>query len=136
MSETRATKQARPPPRLPRCNRPAACPSQERAGQPDQVRPAGRDFISPVVARMVAEHAIDLAQIAGTGLGGRVTRRDVELHLATQPALADLPAAEEPAPAVELELGDVLAPLTTMRRVIAQHMVHEQADQPPRHHNF
>lgn len=105
-------------------------PSHEIAGQPDQVRPAGRDFISPVVARMVAEHAIDLAQIAGTGLGGRITRKDVELHLATQPALADLPAAEEPAPAVELELGDVLAPLTTMRRAIAQHMVMSKQTSP------
>jgi 2-oxoisovalerate dehydrogenase E2 component (dihydrolipoyl transacylase) len=130
MSETRATKQdapaAAPAPVQP-TRRP---PSQERAGQPDQVRPAGRDFISPVVARMVAEHAIDLAQIAGTGLGGRITRKDVELHLATQPALADLPAAEEPAPAVELELGDVLAPLTTMRRAIAQHMVMSKQTSP------
>jgi 2-oxoisovalerate dehydrogenase E2 component (dihydrolipoyl transacylase) len=94
-------------------------------------RPGGRDFISPVVARMAAEHAIDLAQIAGTGLGGRITRRDVELHMATQPARSALPAAEEPAPpAVDLELGDVLTPLTTMRRAIAQHMVMSKQTSP------
>ena len=34
-------------------------------------------FVSPVVARLVAEHGIDLGQIAGTGQGGRVTKQDV-----------------------------------------------------------
>ena len=38
--------------------------------------------MSPVVARMVAEHGLDIAQIAGTGRGGRVTKKDVEVHLA------------------------------------------------------
>ena len=34
-------------------------------------------FVSPVVARLVAEHGIDLSKIAGTGQGGRVTKQDV-----------------------------------------------------------
>ena len=40
-----------------------------------------RSFMSPVVARMVAEHGLDITQIAGTGRGGRVTKKDVEQHL-------------------------------------------------------
>ncbi|HLY28938.1 MAG TPA: dihydrolipoamide acetyltransferase family protein [Aggregatilineales bacterium] len=36
---------------------------------------------SPVVARMAAENKIDLSQINGTGLGGRVTKKDVEVFL-------------------------------------------------------
>lgn len=44
----------------------------------------GDNRISPVVARMAAEHQIDLAQIAGTGLGGRVTKKDVEMYLANR----------------------------------------------------
>ena len=40
-----------------------------------------RSFMSPVVARMVAEHGLDIAQIAGTGRGGRVTKQDVEVYL-------------------------------------------------------
>ena len=40
-----------------------------------------RTFMSPVVARMVAEHGLDIAQIPGTGRGGRVTKRDVEVFL-------------------------------------------------------
>jgi 2-oxoisovalerate dehydrogenase E2 component (dihydrolipoyl transacylase) len=37
--------------------------------------------VSPVVARMVAEHGVDVAQVAGTGRGGRVTKKDVEEFL-------------------------------------------------------
>ncbi|MHB8628309.1 MAG: dihydrolipoamide acetyltransferase family protein [Aggregatilineales bacterium] len=44
--------------------------------------------ISPVVARMAAEHQIDLAQIAGTGLGGRITKKDVEKYLANRKTTA------------------------------------------------
>ena len=40
-----------------------------------------RSFMSPVVARMVSEHALDIAQIPGTGRGGRVTKKDVEQYL-------------------------------------------------------
>ncbi|MDX6512835.1 MAG: hypothetical protein QOE36_2339, partial [Gaiellaceae bacterium] len=37
-----------------------------------------RSFMSPVVARMVSEHSLDISKIPGTGRGGRVTKRDVE----------------------------------------------------------
>ena len=56
--------------------------------------------ISPVVARMAAEHRIDLNQISGTGLGGRVTKKDVDTYLAQPPAAtpktSDLPPWEQP----------------------------------------
>ncbi|MCB9453526.1 MAG: 2-oxo acid dehydrogenase subunit E2 [Anaerolineaceae bacterium] len=54
--------------------------------------------ITPVVARMVAEHNLDLSQITGTGRDGRITKKDVEGYLArgtTAPA-ADLPPWERP----------------------------------------
>ena len=57
-----------------------------------------RSFMSPVVARMVAEHGLDISQIAGTGRGGRVTKKDVEVHLAGGDPAAAAPAAG-PAPA-------------------------------------
>lgn len=96
-------------------------------------RPAGRAFISPVVRRMLAEHGLNPAAIAGTGLGGRVTRKDVEAYLRARPAaLTTMPVAEpimaQPAPA--LEPGDMLVPLTTMRRAIAQHMVMSRRTSP------
>jgi len=63
-----------------------------------------RPVISPVVARMAAEHGIDLGQIRGTGLDGRVSKRDVEAWLAARTA-------------------PVAAPLTPLRRAIAEHML-------------
>jgi 2-oxoglutarate dehydrogenase E2 component (dihydrolipoamide succinyltransferase) len=38
----------------------------------------GRTFVSPVVARMVSEHGLDISAIPGTGRGGRVTKKDVQ----------------------------------------------------------
>lgn len=57
--------------------------------------------VTPVVARMVAEHKLDLRQITGTGRGGRVTKKDVEAFLEGRGASAaaaeeDLPPWEQP----------------------------------------
>jgi 2-oxoglutarate dehydrogenase E2 component (dihydrolipoamide succinyltransferase) len=41
-----------------------------------------RDRATPTARRMAAQHAIDLADVTGTGEGGRIVRRDVERHLA------------------------------------------------------
>ncbi len=55
--------------------------------------------VTPVVARMAAEHQLDLAQIEGTGRAGRITKKDVEAYLETQPAVG----AHGGAPAAEAE---------------------------------
>ena len=47
---------------------------------------------TPIAERMAAEHGIDLRAVAATGPGGRITREDVEAHLAAQ--AAPLPAAD------------------------------------------
>lgn len=53
---------------------------------------AGRDrdlgFISPVVAKMAAEYKIDLAQVKGSGEGGRITKKDVLSFVESQPETA------------------------------------------------
>ncbi len=54
-------------------------------------------FVSPVVARLVAEHGVDLGQIAGSGANGRVTKQDVMRFVeqrASAPAAAPAPATE------------------------------------------
>ena len=38
----------------------------------------GKSFVSPVVARIAAEHGIDPAQVPGSGSGGRVTKKDIQ----------------------------------------------------------
>ena len=60
-------------------------------------------LLSPVVRKLIRENDLDVAQIAGSGQGGRITRRDVEAHIdgAPAPAAAAVapPPAEVPAPA-------------------------------------
>lgn len=66
----------------------------------------GRAYLSPVVQRMAAEHHVDLASIEGTGLGGRITKKDM---------LAWLERSHSATPVST-------TPLSAMRRAIAQHM--------------
>ena len=54
-------------------------------------------LLSPVVRKLVRENEVDLTQIEGTGRGGRITRRDVEAHIASAPA-AKLEPASAPEP--------------------------------------
>lgn len=56
-------------------------------------------LLSPVVRKLIREHDVDVSQIEGSGQGGRITRRDVEAHIASPPAAPEEPAATEPAPA-------------------------------------
>ena len=153
----------------------AATPASASAGN-------GRTFVSPVVARIAAEHGIDPVVVPGTGTGGRVTKKDILSYLESGAAVAPAPspapapapepprepapspaapeptpASPEPAPiaaaatpatpptpvtapptpapapvaattappAIEvpaLALGEVLEPMTAMRRGIAEHM--------------
>jgi pyruvate dehydrogenase E2 component (dihydrolipoamide acetyltransferase) len=64
---------------------------------------SGRTFISPVVARMLSEHRLDVNQIPGTGRGGRVTKKDVQAFIdsggaaAEQPVIHDVPHFAPPA---------------------------------------
>ncbi|MFL6050157.1 MAG: dihydrolipoamide acetyltransferase family protein [Gaiellales bacterium] len=50
---------------------------------------SGRTFISPVVARMLAEHRLDVNQIPGSGRGGRVTKKDVQAFIDSGGAQAE-----------------------------------------------
>lgn len=55
--------------------------------------------VTPVVARMVAEHKIDLSRVKGTGREGRVTKKDIEAYLesgSTSAPADDLPPWERP----------------------------------------
>ena len=51
--------------------------------------------MSPVVARMVAEHGLDISAIPGTGRGGRVTKKDVQQFIESGGTAAPAPAAPE-----------------------------------------
>ncbi|HKC90817.1 MAG TPA: dihydrolipoamide acetyltransferase family protein, partial [Candidatus Limnocylindria bacterium] len=134
---------------------PAAAPTAERAAQPppqsSSPRPAPaaaatatdeRPDLSdvratPAVRKLASEQGIDISQIEGTGLGGRVSRKDVEDFIAQRqssqqqaaarvvPAQPQTPSQAAPArqaPVPSLA-GDQLVPLSQMRRAIANNMV-------------
>jgi len=109
----------------------SAYPSASASGVATAPAPSadGEARATPVVRRLAAEHGIDLAQVRGTGLNGRVSRQDVERYIAEQqerqaapqrPAGAPRPA-EMPMP--QAMAGDELIPLTQMRKAIANAMV-------------
>jgi 2-oxoglutarate dehydrogenase E2 component (dihydrolipoamide succinyltransferase) len=117
--------------------------TETESGDQDRVRS------SPLVRRIAKENNVDLARVAGTGLGGRITKDDIEAFISkhgaaaaapTQPSAPSAPpvAAPVPAsptatpamPAVVAPLqpvggvtpGDVV-PMSVMRKKIAEHMV-------------
>ena len=88
---------------------------------------------SPLVRKIAREHNVNLAQVSGTGLGGRITKQDIMAFLdRTQGATAVATAPSAPAPGVKSDgaaapapaaiPGD-LVPMTQMRKIIAQHMI-------------
>jgi len=89
-------------------------------------------FISPVVAKIAAEHRVNLSQVTGTGLNGRITKNDVLKFVETGKSAA--PAArtvsEAPAPRFAAAQGDELVKHTLIRRQIAEHMVMSQKTSP------
>ena len=113
---------------------PAPAPETEgSATATEGSAPAGAADIraTPAVRKLASENKVDLSQITGTGLGGRVSKQDVELYIAGQGKSGDVaatakpadPAAAKPAPARAPMAGDELVPLTPMRKAIANAMV-------------
>jgi 2-oxoglutarate dehydrogenase E2 component (dihydrolipoamide succinyltransferase) len=135
-AKAEATRPAAPAPAPKPVPAPAAtAPApQERPGNGDKIRS------SPLVRRIAREHHVDLAQVPGTGAGGRVSKSDILAAVEGGGAAAPPPAASAPPPAtggavarVALETGvprDRLyfghyevQPMSAMRQKIAEHMV-------------
>jgi 2-oxoglutarate dehydrogenase E2 component (dihydrolipoamide succinyltransferase) len=90
-------------------------------------------FISPVVAKIAAERGIDLSQVPGTGLNGRITKNDVLNFVQTPPAKEAYHATrttQHATPIVTPAQGDTLIKHTLIRKQIADHMVMSKAVSP------
>jgi pyruvate dehydrogenase E2 component (dihydrolipoyllysine-residue acetyltransferase) len=80
---------------------PVPATTSSRAAEPAE---NGRTFVSPVVARIAAQHGVDPDAVTGTGQGGRVTKKDILAFIesgaavAPQEAAAEAPAEVAPAP--------------------------------------
>ena len=118
---------------------PAATPADEPAGDPNA-------RMTPAVRRLLREHGLEPARIAGTGGGGRITRVDVLAHVEalstgaaptaptlaarapTAPVQAPTPATPAPVPAAPGPItfppgvDELLVPMTRMRKGVAAQM--------------
>ena len=111
------------------------------AGAP--LLPAGPDGpeVTPLVRKLAAEHGVDLAQVSGTGVGGRIRKQDVldaararrdagtpQAQQAPAPAAPGVPATQPAAAAtrpdvVPSTLRGTTEHMSRLRQVIAQRMV-------------
>ena len=143
-----ATASGRAGPAL-KANRPAASAAMTHAGPANGRNPEDRSrFYSPAVMRLAAEHGIELAAVVGTGIGGRVTRKDVEARIAAGPAPAAptpraehatapattpadvTPAPRAPSPAAAHGGRYEVTPLSATRRTIAENLRRSNQEAP------
>jgi 2-oxoglutarate dehydrogenase E2 component (dihydrolipoamide succinyltransferase) len=113
-----------------------AAPVAEDASEDEHARS------SPLVRKIARDHDVNLAQVPGTGLGGRITKQDimdfVERREAAPAASASAPvaspvvapasspakaAASAPASSVPAAIPGDVVPMTQMRKIIAQRMI-------------
>ena len=135
-----AAEPARPAAKAPAVESPAAAPSP--AGGNGRGTGAGtlskeelrRQKSSPLVRRIAQEHNVDIRQIQGTGISGRVTKNDILGYIesgasrqapsaaVSQPASGQ---AARPAPGPAFRPGEnvQIVPMSVMRKKIAEHMV-------------
>ncbi len=88
----------------------ASTPAQRQQASLEE---QNNDALSPAIRRLLAEHNLDPAAIKGTGVGGRLTREDVEKHL-----------AKAPAPAPQLgHRSEKRVPMTRLRKRVAERLL-------------
>lgn len=85
------------------------------------------DALSPAIRRLIAEHSLDANAIKGSGVGGRITREDVDKHLtqakAAQPAAAKA-AVETKAPVAPIAgRSEKRVPMTRLRKRVAERLL-------------
>ncbi|CPR13698.1 2-oxoglutarate dehydrogenase complex dihydrolipoyllysine-residue succinyltransferase [Brenneria goodwinii] len=109
--------------------------SQSKESTPAQRYTAGleeenNDALSPAIRRLIAEHDLDPAAIKGSGVGGRITREDIDKHLSA--LKKDVKKEEKPAtsPASSPETPPVLGgrsekrvPMTRLRKRVAERLL-------------
>ena len=114
--------QAKPEPK-PEAAKPAPTPQPAPRPEPVQAAPAaaadssgadGAPYVTPLVRKLATENAVDLAEVKGTGVGGRIRKQDVlaaAQKKTAPPAAAPAPEAGKAAPAAAPTPAPALAHL-------------------------
>jgi pyruvate dehydrogenase E2 component (dihydrolipoamide acetyltransferase) len=119
---------------------PAERKEPEAEERPADLEERVRRYSSPLVRRMAKEEGVDLSEVKGTGIHGRVTKKDMEAFLAERakaPARPAAPAARPAAAPAAAETGfsvpaytegeEVeIEPMTRIREITAAHMVYSK----------
>jgi 2-oxoglutarate dehydrogenase E2 component (dihydrolipoamide succinyltransferase) len=83
------------------------------------------DAQSPAIRRLIAEHSLDANAIKGSGVGGRLTREDIEQHLAktSQPPADVEPVVKAAAAALPTRRSEKRVPMTRLRKRVAERLL-------------
>jgi pyruvate dehydrogenase E2 component (dihydrolipoamide acetyltransferase) len=116
----------------------AAAESHEEEGDGDRTRS------SPLVRRLARDNNVDLGQVQGTGMGGRITKQDIMAFIDKQGTAAPAPsssAASAPAPSPSRPSAPVPIPgevvaMSQMRKIISQRMIESRRTSAHVHNLF
>ena len=106
---------------------PAPAIAASHSGNGNSFEDRVRTKSSPLVRKIAAEHGVNISSLQGSGVAGRVTKRDILGFIESgAPATTAPPASRFPPPALPLPAawpGDVVEPMSKMRALISEHMV-------------
>jgi pyruvate/2-oxoglutarate dehydrogenase complex dihydrolipoamide acyltransferase (E2) component len=103
----------------------ASAQGEGEGPKPATALESGEHRFSPAVQMQASELKVDLSKVTGTGIGGRVTKKDVQ-EFAARPKAAPTTAAEPVTP----REGDQVVQLTRVRKLIAENMVRSKTTIP------
>jgi 2-oxoisovalerate dehydrogenase E2 component (dihydrolipoyl transacylase) len=107
---------------------PAAAPAKPVTAA---TTPSGQTRLSPAVRRLAQEHSVDVSQVQGTGLGGRITREDILKFIESGPATAPAAApTAQPVGETSADGEETYITVTPVRRMIAEAMVRSVSEIP------
>jgi 2-oxoglutarate dehydrogenase E2 component (dihydrolipoamide succinyltransferase) len=103
---------------------PAPAIAASHSGNGNSFEDRVRTKSSPLVRKIAAEHGLNIASMQGTGIAGRVTKRDIVGFIDSGGARPGAPGVGRHAlPMPEPWAGDVVEPMSKMRALISEHMV-------------
>ncbi|SON49245.1 2-oxoglutarate dehydrogenase complex dihydrolipoyllysine-residue succinyltransferase [Vibrio tapetis] len=102
--------------------------TEENEASPDKRHKAAlteetNDALSPAVRRLLGEHGLEASQVKGTGVGGRITREDIEAHLANAKKAASTAKAEPEIDVPSAARTQKRVPMTRLRKRVAERLL-------------